>query len=142
MSPAKIGDTVMIHYTGTLEDGTVFDSSEGRVPLQFTLGEGMVIPGFETAVTGMSPTETKTEKIPAAEAYGPYVEDLVVVVGKEHLPDDLKPEVGRQLELHQEEGKTTVVTITEVNETNVTLDANHPLAGKDLTFRIELVEIA
>jgi len=138
---AKTGDTVKVHYTGKLDDGTVFDSSNGREPLQFTIGEGQVIPGFEQAVTGMKPGESQTVKIPVEEAYGPYQQELVLVVGQDQFPADLEPEVGQQLQITQADGKVTVVTVTGISESGVILDANHPLAGKDLTFEIELMEI-
>jgi len=138
---AKDGDTVKIHYTGTLEDGTTFDTSEGREPLEFTLGEGMVIPGFEKAVYGLQVGKSKTVTIPVEEAYGPYSDDLILVVEREELPADLEPEVGQQLQMQQTDGRTVVVIITDVSEDTITIDANHPLAGKDLTFEIELVEI-
>jgi FKBP-type peptidyl-prolyl cis-trans isomerase 2 len=137
---AKDGDTVQVHYTLKLEDGTVFETSIGRDPLQFTIGEGQLIPGFEQAVVGMSPGESKTVEIPADEAY-PYREELVMVVDRDLLPEDLQPEVGQQLQISQPSGETIVVKVIDVSELSVTLDANHPLAGKDLTFDIELVEI-
>jgi peptidylprolyl isomerase len=141
MANAKNGDTVKVHYTGKLEDGTVFDSSVDREPLQFTLGRGEVIPGFEEVVVGMQPDESKSATLPADKAYGPHRPEMVVTVEKERFPDDLEPEVGQQLQMRQAEGQTIVVAVTEVSESSVTLDANHPLAGKDLTFDIQLVEI-
>ncbi len=139
--PAKTGDTVKVHYTGALEDGTVFDTSVGGEPLAFTLGQGLVIPGFEQAVTGMKVGESKTVDIPAEQAYGPYLDDLIVVVPRDELPEDLEPEVGQQLQMSQPDGSYIVVRITEVSETTMTIDANHLLAGQNLTFEIELVEI-
>ena len=138
---ADDGDTVKVHYTGTLEDGTVFDTSIGREPLEFTLGEGIVIPGFEEAVMGMRVGESKTVTIPVEKAYGPHYADLVIVAEREQLPAGLDPEVGQQLQMQQTDGRTTTVTVTDVSEETITVDANHPLAGKDLTFKIELVEI-
>ena len=138
---AKTGDTVKVHYTGTLEDDTVFDTSAGGEPLAFTLGQGLVIPGFEQAVTGMKVGESKTVDIPVEQAYGPYRDDLILVVERDQLPEDLEIEVGQQLQMSQEDGSYIVVTITEVSETTITIDANHPLAGQNLTFEIELVEI-
>ncbi|MBE9514547.1 MAG: peptidylprolyl isomerase [Chloroflexi bacterium] len=138
---AKDGDTVQVHYTLKLEDGTVFDTSIGGDPLQFTIGDGQLIPGFEQAVVGMSPGESKTVEIPADEAYGPYLEELVMVVDRDQLPEDLQPEVGQQLQIRQPDGQTILVKVIDVSESSVTLDANHPLAGEDLTFDIELVEI-
>ncbi|HSK21470.1 MAG TPA: peptidylprolyl isomerase [Longimicrobiales bacterium] len=140
MASAKSGDTVRVHYTGKLEDGSVFDSSDGRDPLEFTVGSGQVIPGFDQAVAGMSPGEEREVKIPAAEAYGDRKDDLVIVVERSQLPPDIDPDVGQQLQLSQE-GRAFVVTVADVNEQNITLDANHPLAGEDLTFELQLVEI-
>jgi FKBP-type peptidyl-prolyl cis-trans isomerase 2 len=142
MGQAKPGDTVKIHYTGKLDDGTVFDSSASREPLEFTLSSGQVIPGFDQAVLGMSPGETKTEKIPMDQAYGPYREEMVVEVSRQQMPPELEPEVGQQLQVQQTDGQTIPVVVTEVTDSTVTLDANHPLAGEDLTFEIQLVEIA
>jgi peptidylprolyl isomerase len=141
MVQAKPGDTVKIHYTGKLDDGTVFDSSADREPLEFTLSGGQVIPGFEQAVVGMAPGESKTEKIPMEQAYGPYRQEMVIQVNREQLPPDLDPEVGLQLQIQQPNGQAIPVLVTEVTNAKVTLDANHPLAGEDLTFDIELVEI-
>ncbi|MBI4267490.1 MAG: peptidylprolyl isomerase [Chloroflexi bacterium] len=139
-SPAGNGDTVKVDYTGTLDDGTQFDSSAGREPLQFTLGEGKVIPGFEKAVLGMKVGDAKTVKIPSAEAYGPYHDQLMLVLDRSQLPADLVPEVGQTLQMEQD-GRTFLVNITAVSTANITVDGNHPLAGKDLTFEITLVEI-
>lgn len=141
MAEAKSGDTVSIHYTGRLEDGTVFDTSENRDPLEFTLGEGNVIPGFESAVQGMEEGESKTAKIPSDEAYGQRRDDLVLSVSKEQLPSDLDPEVGQRLQMQAGDGQTFQVVISDVEEASVEVDANHPLAGEDLTFDIELVEV-
>jgi len=138
---ASSGDTVRVHYTGTLEDGTTFDTSVGREPLEFTLGEGKMIPGFAKAVYGLKVGESKTVTIPVEEAYGPHRDDLVIIVEREQLPADLDPKVDQQLEMQQTDGRTAVVIVTDVSETTITVDANHPLAGKDLTFEIELVEI-
>lgn len=138
---AKDGDTVKVHYTGTLGDGTVFDTSLGREPLEFTLGEGMLISGFEQAVLGMKVGESKTVTIPAAEAYGPHQDDLLLTVARSQLGADLEPEVGMQLQMPQPDGGIAIVPITEVTETTITVDTNHPMAGKDLTFEIKLVEI-
>ena len=135
------GDTVKVHYTGRLTDGTVFDTSIGSDPLEFTLGQGQTIPGFEQAVIGMQVGETKTVTIPADQAYGPHREDMILEVSKDELPEDLDPEVGMQLQMNQGDGGITIVTITEVSETTIRIDANHPLAGQDLTFNIELVDI-
>jgi len=139
---ATDGDTVKVHYTGTLEDGTTFDTSVGREPLEFTLGEGKMIPGFEEAVRGMQVGQSKTVTIPAEEAYGPYRDDLVLVIKRDQLPEGLDPEVDQQLQMQQKNGRTAVVIVTDVSEETITVDANHHLAGKDLTFELELVEIS
>ncbi len=141
MAEAQQGKTVSVHYTGKLEDDTVFDSSRGGDPLSFEIGSGQIIPGFEKGVMGMTPGETKTVEVSAEEAYGPYREDQVVEVEREKLPEDIEPEVGQQLQVQQTNGETAVVTIKEVTPAAVRLDANHPLAGKDLTFEIEVVSI-
>jgi len=149
MAQAKQGDRVKVHYTGKLTDGEVFDSSEcaddgcgcGTGPLEFTIGTGEVIPGFEEAVVGMGPGEEKTVTIPVDKAYGPRMEEMVAVVGRSELPADLDPVVGQQLEVTQQDGHSFPVLITEVTDTTVTLDANHPLAGRDLIFQLRLVEI-
>ena len=138
---AKNGDTVQVNYTGKLADGTVVDSSVGREPLEFTLGVGQVIPGFEKAVLGMKVGEKKTVTIPVDEAYGPHHDDLVAEVPREKLPEDITPEVGQQLGVKRTDGGTSIVTIISVSDNTVTIDANHPLAGKGLTFEIELVKI-
>lgn len=140
-SQARNGDVVQVDYTGKLADGTVFDSSVERGPLEFTLGAGQVIPGFEKAVLGMKVGEQKTVTIPADEAYGPYRDEQVVELPREKLPSDMTPEVGQQLVMRQPDGSEIVVVITELSDETVTIDANHPLAGKDLTFEIELVKI-
>jgi peptidylprolyl isomerase len=138
---AKVGDTVKVHYTGSLEDGTVFDTSLEREPLEFTLGQGQLIQGFEQAVIGMKIGEYKTVTIPAEQAYGPYNNELISVIDRDNLSEGLDPEVGQQLQAQQPDGQTIIVTVIEVTETSITVDANHPLAGKDLTFEIELIEI-
>lgn len=137
----KTGDTVKVHYTGTLEDGSVFDTSLEREPLEFTLGQGQLIRGFEQAVVGMRVGESKTVNIPADQAYGPYNNELISVIERDKLPENLDPEVGQQLQAQQSDGQIRIVTVIDVSETSITVDANHPLAGKDLTFEIELVEI-
>ena len=142
MSKAKNGDTVRVHYTGSFDDGTIFDSSVGSTPLEFTVGSGQVIPGFDVMVTGMSKGDRKTQRIPASEAYGERMDGLVFTVNKSQMPDHLVPEVGQMLSISHPSGETIPVTITGVSETELTLDANHELAGRDLTFEIELVEIA
>ena len=142
MAKAKSGDTVKVHYTGKLDDGSVFDSSEGRDPLQFTLGQGNIIPGFEKAVEGMEAGQSDTIKIEAKDAYGPYREEMLFQVKQSEVPEDLNPKVGEELQVKQADGSTVVVVVKEVSEQEITLDANHPLAGQALTFEIELVEIA
>ncbi|MCL5037863.1 MAG: peptidylprolyl isomerase [Chloroflexi bacterium] len=142
MAQAKQGDTVKVHYTGKLDDGTVFDTSENREPLEFIIGEGQIIPGFEEVVIGMSVGEKKTGKIPPEKAYGPRREEAVVEVPKSQFPSNVEPEVGQQLQISQENGQTFIVEVAEITDDMIKLDANHPLAGKDLNFDIELVEIA
>lgn len=141
MNPAKTGDTVRIHYTGTLEDGEVFDSSEGQEPLEFVIGGGQVIPGFDAAVTGMLPGERKTVTIPAAEAYGEHNEAMLMEVDRAQLPPEMNPQVGDQLVVGTPDGGQYPVTIFALSNDVLTLDANHPLAGEDLTFALELVEV-
>jgi len=142
MSQAKSGDTVKIHYTGTLDDGTEFDSSAGRDPLEFTLGGGQVIPGFDNAVDGMSVGDNKTVTIPAGEAYGERHDQLVHQVPKDALHEEMQPEVGMQLQSQSTDGQIMNLVVIEVGEDTITVDGNHPLAGKALTFAVELVEIA
>lgn len=137
---ARSGDTVRVHYKGTLGDGQVFDSSEGREPLEFTLGTGQVIAGFDEAVTGMRPGEEKEVTIPSAEAYGDPREELILRVGRENFPEGVEPEVGQQFQVSQG-GQPFVVTVIDVADDAITLDANHPLAGEDLTFALQLVQI-
>jgi peptidylprolyl isomerase len=141
MTQAKQGDTVNVHYTGKLEDGTVFDTSRSRHPLQFTIGKGQVIAGFEQAIIGMNPGESKTMTVSVEQAYGQRRQDMIVTVHRDQLPPDLNPAVGQRLELTQTDDQTVLVTVTAMNDTTLTLDANHPLAGKDLTFDIELLKI-
>lgn len=142
MTQVKPGDTVHVHYTGKLEDGTVFDSSENREPLEFTVGEGQIIPGFEQLIVGMNPGESKTGTIPSDMAYGPYYNDMVITVNRSQVPDNVEPKVGQQIQMRNtEDGREVIATITEVAEHSITLDGNHPLAGKDLTFDVRLVEI-
>lgn len=141
VTQAKQGDTVTVHYTGKLDDGAVFDSSEGREPLQFSIGSGNLIPGFEQAVVGMSPGETKTTTIPAEQAYGPHHQEMVLVVERQRIPDDIPVEVGQRLQIQQQGGQVIPVMVTDISNAQVTLDANHPLAGQDLTFDIQLVSI-
>lgn len=142
MSTAKAGDKVKVHYTGKLKDGTQFDSSAGRAPLEFEVGAGMMIKGFDAAVNGMAVGDKVTAEIPAAEAYGAENPELIIDVPRTNLPPDLNPEVGQQLGMSQPNGQQVPVRIREVHEDKVVIDANHDLAGKDLIFDIELVEIA
>ncbi|PWN07239.1 FKBP-type peptidyl-prolyl cis-trans isomerase [Rhodohalobacter mucosus] len=142
MSKVKDGDTVKVHYTGTLDNGEVFDTSENREPLEFTLGQGQLIPGFEKAVTGLAVGDSTTVDIPSKEAYGDVREDLIISVPKSQLPDDIEPQVGMQLQVNQPDGQPVPVRVTEIGDENLTLDANHPLAGQDLSFKIEVVDVA
>jgi peptidylprolyl isomerase len=143
ITEARDGDTVKVHYTGTLDDGTVFDTSIGREPLLFTIGDGQMMPDFEAAVIGMSPGESKTVRIPADQAYGPYDEEMILVIGREDLEEDLEmePEVGQTLVIRQPDGPAVTVTVIDISESTVTLDFNHPLARQDVTFNIQFVEI-
>jgi peptidylprolyl isomerase len=141
MAQAQKGDVVKVHYTGKLDDGTVFDSSKDREPLEFQLGEDRLIPGFESAVAGMNAGESKTVKIAANEAYGPHRSEMVLVVNRTDLPEDIDPEVGQRLSMLGPDGQELGVRVTDASEQTVTLDGNHPLAGEDLTFDIRLVEI-
>ncbi|HOJ05072.1 MAG TPA: peptidylprolyl isomerase [Bacteroidota bacterium] len=138
---AQNGNMVSVHYTGTLSDGTIFDSSRGREPLSFVLGAGQVIAGFNDAVDGMEIGDTRTVTIPAANAYGEYRHEWAFNVNPSDFPPEIVPEVGMDLDMHQDDGGNVPVRVTEVTEEFVTLDANHPLAGMDLTFEIELVAI-
>jgi len=141
MQQVKKGDTIKVHYHGKLVDGTTFDSSEGREPLEFEVGSGMVIPGFDDGVTGMAVGDKKTVTIPAEEAYGPKQEDMIMEFPKERFPAEMVPEVGMQLNMNNGQGQSFPVVIVEVQESVVILDANHPLAGQELIFDLELVEI-
>jgi len=141
MAKAKKGDTVKVHYTCKLEDGTVFDSSADLGVLQFTIGEGKVIRGFERAVVGMSPGESKTEKVPADQGFGPYREDWIVNIDRQKIPAGVEVEVGGRLKVPKANGRTTEVLVTGISESKVTIDANHPLARNDLILDIQLLEI-
>jgi peptidylprolyl isomerase len=139
---AQTGDTVQVHYTGTLTDGTLFDSSVGREPLEFPLGSGMVIKGFDDGVTGMAVGSKKTIHIPANEAYGPSQEEAIFSFNRSEIPNDIPLELGAQLNMHEDGNPNPVsVTIVALTEEQVTVDANHPLAGQDLIFELELVGI-
>ena len=142
MAQAKAGDRVKVHYTGMLNSGQIFDSSKSRAPLEFTLGSGMVIPGFDAAVTGLEPGESVTATIPVNEAYGPYRKEMVADIERQNIPADFELAVGQRLQMQVPDGEAMAVTITDIKGDTVTLDGNHPLAGQDLTFELELVEIA
>ncbi len=141
MTEAKDGDKVRVHYTGTLDDGTVFDTSVGRKPLEFVLGSGQIIPGFEKAVLGMKVGDKANISIGPDEAYGPRMDELVFEVEREKFPEDYVPELDQQLQIPQEDGSIMVVTVVKIEDDIITLDANHPLAGQNLNFEVELVEI-
>jgi len=141
MSQAKSGDTVHVHYTGKLDDDSVFDTSEGRDPLTFQLGVGHVVPGFDKAVTGMEVGEKKTVTFPSDEAYGPRLEQLVFLVPRGNLPAGYDPRMGETLGMETKDGRQMEAVVIEANEKGVMLDANHRLAGKELTFDVELVKI-
>lgn len=141
MARVKDGDKVKVHYTGKLEDGTVFDSSREGDPSEFTVGRNQVIGGFDEAVVGMEPGQTKTTKIPPHKAFGERDESRVVEVGRKDLPEGLEPHVGQVLRSRRADGRTDLVKVTEVGDEKVTIDANHPLAGHELTLEVELVAI-
>lgn len=169
MAQAKTGDKVKVHYTGTLEDGSVFDTSEGYIeqpadhscgcgskkvdddgcgcesqptgPMEFVIGAGQLIPKFEAAVIGLEPGQSVTVTIPADDAYGQRAEEMVAVIQRSEIPAEINPEPGHQMEVILEDGSPLPVLVTEVTDTSITLDGNHPLAGYDLTFAIKLVEI-
>ena len=141
MQQVKKGDKVRVHYHGKLTNGETFDSSEGKAPLEFVVGAGMMIKGFDAAVVGMSPGDKKTVNIPAAEAYGEFNEELLVEFPRDRFPKDLNPEVGMQLTMTNGSGQHIPVTIADVKDDVVVLDSNHFLAGKELVFDITLAEI-
>ncbi len=142
MIKAKDGDTVRVQYTGRLDDGSVFDSSTESESLQFTIGKGQVLHGVEQAVIGMHPRESKTVLVPAAEAYGPHRDEMTTQVQRSQFPTSVELKVGQRLQIKQKNGQSIAVSVLELSDSTVTLDANHPLAGKDLTFDLQLVEIA
>jgi FKBP-type peptidyl-prolyl cis-trans isomerase 2 len=142
MTHATAGKKVRIHYTGTLDDGSVFDSSEGRDPLEFTVGSGQIIPGLDRAIDGMATGEQKTVTIPATEAYGEYQAEARQDVPREQIPADIPLDPGTMLNMQTPDGRQIPVQVAKVTDSTVTLDANHPLAGKDLTFAVELVSVA
>jgi len=141
MSQVKNGDSIKVHYTGRLKSGEVFDSSRDREPLAFTLGLGQLIPGFETGVIGMAPGESRTVEIPPDKAYGPYLPRLVSVVKRSQFPRGITPEIGQELQTEDQNGQPIDLRVTKIDGDNVTLDANHHLAGETLTFDIEIIEI-
>ncbi|WP_425040817.1 FKBP-type peptidyl-prolyl cis-trans isomerase [Primorskyibacter sp. S187A] len=141
MTQAKAGDTVRIHYTGTLDDGTTFDSSDGREPLEFVVGSGQIIPGLDTAIPGMVVGDKKTVQIECADAYGPLNPGARQAVPRSEIPDHIPTEPGTQLQMQGPDGQAIPVMVVDANDTEVVLDANHPLAGKDLTFAIEMMGI-
>ena len=141
MTTAQTGNRVRVHYTGRLDDGEVFDSSEGGTPLAFTIGNGQVIPGFENGVIGMAPGDTKTVRIPCVDAYGERQNEGVMQVPRGEFPPNMPLEVGASVQGQQQSGQVVSFTIVAVSDQEVTLDANHPLAGKDLTFDLTLVSI-
>lgn len=141
MAQAQNGDKVRVHYHGKLRSGETFDSSEGREPLEFTIGSGQVIKGFDDGVTGMTAGEKKTVEIPVGDAYGEKNEEMIIEFPKSQFPPDMNPEVGMQLMMNNGQGQSFPVNIVEVRDETVLLDANHPLAGQDLIFDLELVEI-
>jgi FKBP-type peptidyl-prolyl cis-trans isomerase 2 len=139
---AELGDTVKVHYVGKLSDGEVFDQSKQEEPISFEIGKGQLIQGFEQAVVGMAAGDTKTEQVPYDFAYGERRDDLVLELDKDKIPEHLNPQVGDQLEIKQDEGNNIPVVVKNITEEGMTIDANHPLAGQDLTFELELVEIS
>lgn len=142
MDQVKNGDTVKVHYTGKLENGEVFDSSRDRQPLEFVVGSGTLLPGIENGVIGMTVGESKTIEITPEEGFGPKYEELIVKVMRSEFPEYIVPKIGQRMQIKQPDGKVIVVTITDMDDDTVTLDANHPLAGCTLYFDIELLEIA
>ncbi len=141
MSTAVQGNKVKVHYTGTFDDGETFDSSAGREPLEFEVGGGQVIPGFDQAVLGMKVGESKKVRIPEDEAYGPHNPEMVIESDRTQFEEGLNPEVGQQFQTQMQDGQPVLLTVVAVEGDKITLDANHPMAGKDLNFEIELVEI-
>ena len=142
MAQSKKGDTVQVHYTGTLADETVFDSSEGKDPLEVKLGSGTVIPGFDVALTGMEVGEKKTVTIPYEQAYGPHNAEMVMQIPITQVPEDMSPEIGDKMQVGGAEGEVMTVTVLDITDDFIVLDANPPLAGQNLTFALELIAIA
>jgi FKBP-type peptidyl-prolyl cis-trans isomerase 2 len=141
MKKASSGDTVRVAYTGTLQSGDVFDSTDTDKAMEFTIGEKKLIPGFEDAVVGMEQGETKQVTIPSDQAYGQYNDQLVVEVTRSSFPDNIEPQIGQRLQAQNQQGQPILVTVKEIKDNTVMLDANHPLAGQDLNFEINLVEV-
>ncbi|MDH5798407.1 MAG: peptidylprolyl isomerase [Paracoccaceae bacterium] len=141
MTEVKSGDVVRIHYTGTLDDGSVFDSSDGRDPLEFTVGSGQIIPGLDKELPGMVVGDKKSVTIAPEEAYGPVHEGARQAVPRGDIPDHIPLELGTQLQMQTQDGQGIAVTVVEVTDETVTLDANHPLAGKALTFAFEVISV-
>lgn len=141
MPNAKKGDKVKVHYTGKLENGDVFDTSKGKEPLEFTIGQNQVLKKFEDSVEGMQIGETANIHIPAEEAYGTKQNDLIVKIPSDRIPDTVNPEPGMKLQMQTQEGQTVVVTVVQIGDNEITLDANHELADKNLNFDIELIDI-
>jgi peptidylprolyl isomerase len=142
MAQAKKGDSVKINFTGKLEDGSVFANTADGEPLEFKLGEGKIIPGIENAVEGMNVGESKSVEVPPEDAYGQRREELIQVVSRDKFPKNVEPRVGQQFEVSQQQGQSMVVRVVDTSEQSVTLDGNHPLAGRDLTFDLELLEVS
>jgi len=141
MVQEKEGDTVKVHYTVKLGDGTIIGSTIDQEPLQFTIGDGQILPSLEQAIIGMNPGETKTIDIPAEQAFGPHFEEMVIVIDRAKLPPDFNPRVGERVQFRQWDGQIASVLVTEVSDLNITIDANHPLAGKDLIFDIRFLGV-
>ena len=141
MAPAKTGDTVKVHFEGSLEDGSLFGSTVDEEPFEFTIGQKSMLPGFESAVIGMQKGDTKTITLPPEEAYGPHKKELVQVMDRSGFPKEVNLEIGKRLRVRTQDGKYAVVTIKDFAEDNIVIDGNDPLAGKTLTFKIELVDI-
>ncbi|AHF97538.1 MAG: FKBP-type peptidyl-prolyl cis-trans isomerase [Desulfurella sp.] len=141
MAIAQKGDKVLVHYVGKLDDGSVFDSSIESSPLEFIIGDGTIIPGFEEAVIGLEEGQKKSFTLKPEEAYGPYYNERVIVINKSQLPPDLDPQIGDRLQGQQPDGSVVLFSVIDKNEEELTLDGNHPLAGKNLNFEIELVKV-
>ena len=142
MAAAHEGSTVKVHYTGKLASGEVFDTSKERGPVEFKIGEGQILPSFEQAIVGMNPGETKTITLQPDEAFGPHRDDRMIEVPRERIPDETHLEVGQRLQMRSPDGDAVLVAVAEINPETVTLDANHPLAGEELVFDVELLEVS